>query len=72
LKRLRSTNLHPLRLLKAIKFIGIGTYKKEALTAARRLGLEQESKTHEKFKKYRIQNEWFKYEGTLKKFIEKL
>jgi len=72
LKRLRSTNLHPLQLLKAVKFIGTGARRKEAQTAARRLGLEQESKTHEKFKKYQIQNEWFKYEGVLKQFIEKL
>ena len=72
LKGLQSSNLHPLQILKTIKFMGTGGNEKEAQAAATVAGFKQEKELHAIFDNYLIRNEWFKHEGMLKKFIEKL
>lgn len=72
LKSLQSANLHPLQILKTIKFIGINSDEREAQAAATIAGFKREKELHATFDNYLIRNEWFKHEGILKKFIEKV
>lgn len=72
LKGLQSANLHPLQILKTIKFMGTGNYENEARTGAKMASFKQEKELHAIFDDYLIRNEWFKHEEALKEFIEKL
>ena len=67
LKAIQSHNLHPLKILKTVRC--------EYLISkipANSLSRSYEQRIHKVFQDQQITGEWFKYEGVLKKFIEKL
>jgi len=66
LKKIKVDNIHSLKILKIIEYQGYGW--KEAACKSR----AAESEAHKIFKDYQIRNEWFRYEGKLKSFIEKI
>ena len=72
LRSLQSANLHPLQILKTIKFRRTGSDEKEAQAAATMAGFKREKEIHTKFDNHLIRNEWFRHEDTLKEFIERL
>ena len=67
LKAIQSHNLHPLKILKTIRC----EYAVSKIPA-KSLSRSYEQKIHEIFQDQRLTGEWFKYEGVLKEFIEKL
>ena len=72
LRSLQSANLHPLQILKTIKFRRTSSDEKEAQAAATMAGFKREKEIHTVFDSHLIRNEWFRHEETLKEFIEKL